>query len=97
MIENIAGKAVLVLGVQLPLVIGITACLAKRDGVKINWFRVGVLSTALFAVLATAVWIVGVSCLGTRNTILLAFFGTITGSLAIARVVTPRKSKMVDS
>ncbi len=88
MIESMTGKAVLVLGVQLPLVIGITAWLAKRDGVKINWLCVGVISTAAFAVLTVVLWFVATSRLGTGDTILLTLFGTVAGCLAVAWSLT---------
>lgn len=88
MIESMTGKAVLVLGVQLPLVIGITAWLAKRDGVKIGWLRVGVISTAIFAVLTAVLWLVATSPLGTRDTVLLALSGTVAGCLAVTWFLT---------
>lgn len=79
MIESMTGKAVWVLGVQLPLFIAITVWLAKRGGVKINWLRVGLISTAIFAVLTVGLWLLTASRLGALDTIMLTLFGNVAG------------------
>ncbi len=92
MIESFTGKAALVLGIQLPIVLGITAWLAKRDGVKISWLRVALISMATLVVLTGALFIVGFSRFGNRDTDMLTLFGSVTVCLVIAWGVT-RKQK----
>ena len=95
MIENITDKVILVLGVQIPLVIGVTAWLARRDGVKINWFRVAAISVATFVVLAVSVLLVASSRFGNQDTIMLTLFGTVAICLGATWLFTQklRKSK----
>ena len=91
MIENLAGATALVFGVQLPLVIGITAWLAKREGIKISWLRIALITMATCSVVTGALFLVASSRFGNRDTIMLTLFGTVTACLAIVWGLTRRR------
>lgn len=88
MIGNLTGRVVLVLGVQIPLVIGVTAWMAKRNGVQINWRRVTAISVATFAVLALSLLVVVPSRFGNRDGITVTLFGTTSVCLGLAWLLT---------
>jgi Ca2+/Na+ antiporter len=92
MIENITGTALLALGVQIPLVIGVTAWLAKRAGIRINWFRVAVISVVIGFILATSLLLVASSRFGNQDTITLTLFGTVAICLGLTWLMT-RKAR----
>lgn len=84
MIESNAGKTALLLGVQLPIVIGVTAWLARRDGVKLNWLRIAVVGTATVAVTTAVLFLVATSRFGTRDTIVLTLLGVVALCMGVA-------------
>jgi positive regulator of sigma E activity len=94
MMEISASKAALILGIQLPLFIVVTAWLARRDGVQINWWRIAAIALSVLTVLVCVLYAVGSKTEVDSETTIVAVLGTIFMCLGLLWAMTRNTRKI---